>query len=1029
VALQTVAGYVIVGEIARGGMGRVFMARDTSLDREVAIKLLRPDPTASDAVARFANEARITAKLAHPAIPPVHQFGVTPDGSPFLAMKLVRGQTLAYRLGERPTPATDLPRFLQVFEQICQAVGFAHRHGVIHRDLKPANVMVGEFGEVQVMDWGLAKELRDPKPELPPEQPAATAGAREATAGGTEDTVPHGPESSTADSTRPGAAMGTPAFMPPEQARGEWDRVGPWSDVFSLGGIFCQILTGSPPYTGKSTAEVLEKAGAGAVEEAFARLDSCGADAELVELAKRCLAPDRLVRPADGGAVADAVAAYRAGVEDRARKAEADRAAAEAEAREQRKRRKVQLALAAALGVILLGGGAFAWWQDRQAERRKFEQQQQAAAEHDRQMRNGSAIGDLVARCEFALKGGDTQDAGEAFAEAERRVPEGGGEELADRLARCRADLATIRELDQIDNLWWTPIDGKVHSQAAVAATEAAFRRLGIVPNQTPPEEAARRIRESLVSDRLVAVLDRWAVSARVPELVPILRAVDPDEYRNAVRAALLGEDEAKVAELTRRPEVFAQPPRFAVLFGAVGLVPTARKWEILQATLAHAPRDFHALMTIASTYPINRREGTGERVGWFHAALALRPANPTAWLCLGTALGDAGQTARAIEALAEAVRLAPASAPAHCNYGVVLWKAGRRDQALTHLRRAVELEPNSAYTYHNLGSALLALGRKDEALAACREAVRLDPNLPLAQITLGRVLAHLAKSEEAVGCFETAIRLDPTLPVAHREYGVVLAMNKDFDKALAEFREAIRLDRFDAQAHIGAGAALGTKGQTDEALVHFREAARLDPKSALARRNIGEALVRKFDRLGAIAAFREAIAIDPNDAPSHSSLGVVLLTTGKHDEAAKHLREAARLDRTLALGAYTNLGRALAAKEDFRGAAEAFAKAAELTPNDPEVRGYVALALVKAGDLPAAEAAYRELVRVAPKSPAAHNDLGYARELLGELEGAAAEYRVALALNPDFAPAKANLNRVRARLDHLAPPPRPAKR
>jgi len=145
-----VPGYRVLREIARGGMGKVLAAHDLSLDREVALKVLLPGAPAD----RFVRESKITARLPHPGIPPVHALGKLGDGSPFLAMKLIAGQTLA---GEMTT--ADRPRLLQAFAQVCQAVAYAHSRGVIHRDLKPANVMVGAFGEVQVMDWGLAKVL------------------------------------------------------------------------------------------------------------------------------------------------------------------------------------------------------------------------------------------------------------------------------------------------------------------------------------------------------------------------------------------------------------------------------------------------------------------------------------------------------------------------------------------------------------------------------------------------------------------------------------------------------------------------------------------------------------------------------------------------------------------------------------------------------------------------------------------------------------------------------------------------------
>src|SRR5262249_38149978 len=146
--------YALGAEIARGGMGVIYRVADTVLRREVAVKVLQerfaPD---SNTARRFADEARITGQLQHPGIPPVHALGTLPDGRPFLAMKLIKGDTLDDLLKQRPDPSADRGRFVAAFEQVCQAVAYAHAHGVIHRDLKPANVMVGSFGEVQVMDW------------------------------------------------------------------------------------------------------------------------------------------------------------------------------------------------------------------------------------------------------------------------------------------------------------------------------------------------------------------------------------------------------------------------------------------------------------------------------------------------------------------------------------------------------------------------------------------------------------------------------------------------------------------------------------------------------------------------------------------------------------------------------------------------------------------------------------------------------------------------------------------------------------
>jgi serine/threonine protein kinase len=285
--------------LGRGGMAEVWRGCDTMLGREIALKVLRVRVFRDAGFrASFEEEARHLSQLEHPSIVPVYDLGELPDGRPFFAMKLVHGQTLAELLAARATPAEELSRWVGVFEQVCQAVAFAHSRGVIHRDLKPSNVMLGEFGEVLVMDWGIAKAL---EVRLQPAQVPATPVLLSPSVGGATT----GPERL---QTLPGQVRGTPAFMAPEQGRGEVSRVGKASDVFGLGGILCVTLTGQPPYTRATEALV------GDLTEAFARLDGCGADAELIELAKACLAHAPEARPADAAEVAGRMKRYRAEV-------------------------------------------------------------------------------------------------------------------------------------------------------------------------------------------------------------------------------------------------------------------------------------------------------------------------------------------------------------------------------------------------------------------------------------------------------------------------------------------------------------------------------------------------------------------------------------------------------------------------------------------------------------------------------------------------------------------------------------------
>ena len=208
--------YELVSVVGRGGMGVVYLARDAALDREVALKIVdRPPEEATsqgEPLRALEKEARILARLEHPGIVPVHDFGELPDGRLFYAMKRVRGD----RLDRWMASGRDLSERLGVFLRVCEAVAFAHAHGVVHRDLKPENVMVGEFGEVLVLDWGVAKQMR-----------ISDCGLRIAEGA---------PRNADGGSGMGDAIVGTPAYMAPEQARGDTD-VDHRVDVFALGAI------------------------------------------------------------------------------------------------------------------------------------------------------------------------------------------------------------------------------------------------------------------------------------------------------------------------------------------------------------------------------------------------------------------------------------------------------------------------------------------------------------------------------------------------------------------------------------------------------------------------------------------------------------------------------------------------------------------------------------------------------------------------------------------------------------------------
>jgi serine/threonine protein kinase len=250
--------YVLGAQVGRGGMGSVWEAEDPALGRKVAIKVLdRPDPS-GDLTGRLRREARVLALLEHPGIVPVHDVGSLPDGRPFYSMKLVRGE----RLDDSAARLATLPERLRLFLRVCEPIAFAHSRGVVHRDLKPGNVMVGPFGEVLVLDWGIARLLADGEPR------SADTGAPRG-AGRT-------PEALREERTAAGTVLGTPGFMAPEQERGDED-VDHRADVFALGTLL-GTLAGGVSGTNHRLAAIVAKATAARPQERYADVPALSAD-------------------------------------------------------------------------------------------------------------------------------------------------------------------------------------------------------------------------------------------------------------------------------------------------------------------------------------------------------------------------------------------------------------------------------------------------------------------------------------------------------------------------------------------------------------------------------------------------------------------------------------------------------------------------------------------------------------------------------------------------------------------------------
>jgi serine/threonine-protein kinase len=873
--------YQLLGALAQGGMGTIFQGRDLDLGRDLAVKVIREeyrhDP---EMVRRFVEEAQIGGQLQHPGIAPIHELGRLPDGRIFIAMKLVRGRTLAALLETRAGPEENRSQLLSVFEQVCQAIAYAHSRGVIHRDLKPSNVMVGAFGEVQVMDWGLAKVLdqggvADEERALRGSEAAASI-----------RTLHWGSE---ALESRVGSVLGTPSYMAPEQARGELDTLDERADVFALGSILCEILTGEPAFVGASPADVYRKAVKADLADASARLEVSDADEELADLARACLAGASKHRPRDAGTMVARLTAYLGGVERRLRDAELAQARAEARADGERRRRVLLLALVASILATGLIGSAGWYWVDheRQGRARAIRVRidralAEAAKKRDKaRLANG---GDPVAwveaieaarRAELLVEGGDSRG------DQRERVKDFTAELVRERDAveDAEKDRRMVERLAAIQN------DLGVHNDDRKADAEyaAAFRSYGVDLDQNDPEAAGKALAASPAAAELANALDHWAFlrrgfvlrdAAGSARLIATAKRADPDPSRNQLRDTLgrMGGNPSRRLEALERLAANAD----------VAHLPVASVTRLAGALAYYGRRDL-AISLLMQAQASHRDDF------WVNADL-------------GRELLASGLPEEAVRFFAVAAGVRPRSGLALSGLGKALQLNGQASEAVDVLGEASKLRPDDAMARVTLGSALLMLGKTREAAAEFAEAKRLKPADWVVRDQVALAYSDLGIWPAAVAEQEALVRRFPRLAVAHKALAHALEANGRLDDAIAEFREAIRLDPRFSAAYLYLGRALIDAGDYPAAVEALGRVGhgppppdpKLDASTLLAH---AERLMGLEARLPAVVDGRD----HPSDAEETAEFARLAFARHEYEAAVRLWSEAFADSPTLA--------------------------------------------------------------------------------------------------------------------------------
>jgi tetratricopeptide (TPR) repeat protein/tRNA A-37 threonylcarbamoyl transferase component Bud32 len=1000
--------FKLLEQIGEGGMGAVWMAEQTEpIQRRVAVKVVKEGMDSKLILARFEAERQALALMDHPNIAKVFEAGRTPSGRPYFVMELVKGQPITKycdtkRLGVRER--------LELFGDACRAVQHAHQKGIIHRDLKPSNVLVAPYDGkpvVKVIDFGLAK----------------ATGQRL-----TDKTL----------FTGFGSLVGTPEYMSPEQAEVNNQDIDTRSDIYSLGVLLYELLTGSTPLTRKRVKEatLLEvlrvireeepPRPSTRLSESKESLPSISAQrhtepgklaklvrGELDWMVMKALEKDRNRRyeTANGFAMDvqrylsdEPVLACPPSVGYRLRKLV--------------RRNKRRLAVASLLlffVMVLAAGGAWVVIEKGARAQRLKTQIEQILDDEDRLAReqNWSQARAAVERAEAALASGDADDA--------RRQ----------RVRDARRDLEFISQLDRIrQESQMLLVLGKLDPKEYVQKYALAFREYGVDVETLPTEDAITRLQaRPALAVPIADALDHWAMLTLNQEtphwapLVAVARGLDGDPIRNRLRAFIgqrtTPETLADLVRLAESVDVKTQSPTTLYVLAATLMLKD--KWEaalrILRDGQYAYPDDFWLNLSLGAN--LNDRKDHAGGVRYFSAAVALRPDSLLALNDLGLALDELGKRAEADACYRKAIALDRELTAPLTNLGASLLEQKKLDEAIECYEKAVKLAPRSSTPHAGLGAVLAMKNDLEGGLREHRIALEINPKDVYAHTNLGIVLSKKKDAEGAIAEFKAAIAIDDKFAGAHQGLGSELCKMKDFEGALRETHAALEIDPKLALAHVVLGNIFSGTNKLKEAIDEYNAAIEIDPKLVEAHWKLGHFFLKVNDAAGAIHEYQIALELEPNDPGNCTNLGNALLQNNDLNQAKEQYEAALKIDPKFAPAHYA-LGNLWRQKNNLDEAIREFDKALEFDPKFAEAYANWSDALIEKGDFRGAIKKCNEGIIIDFHYALLHNNLAVALSRLNNPKAAIGEYHLALDIDPDCALAHLGLGSALDERDEL---------
>jgi serine/threonine-protein kinase len=795
--LPRIPGYEVESVLGRGGVGIVFKAWHLRLHRPVALKMLLAGAYAGlPELARFQREVEAEAGLRHPNIVQVYDVGEH-EGRPYFTMEFVEGGSLAETFSGTPQPARQSAVLVAT---LARAVQVAHQGGIVHRDLKPANILLAGDGTPKITDFGLARRLQ------------GEVGL-----------------------TQSGAVLGTPSYMAPEQAQGKPQAVGPGTDIYALGAILYELLTGRPPFRGETAAETVQQV---LFQEPVApsRLNA-KVPRDLETICLKCLRKETQRRYASGAALADDLQRYLRGEPIVARPT----GRLERLGKWVRRRPSQAAMLAASLlaAVALVAAGL--WFVAQEARQRE-------AAEAD--LKEVTRLRDSARWTE----------ASDALKRAETRLGSGGLSDLRGQLDQARRDLDLVYHLDTIRLKHVTRSELTYSKARADPDYEDAFREAGLGTVNDPAQSVAAIVKASPVREALIAALDDWAIcttdAKRRAWLLDVVRHADPDaaSWRERLLDPAVWENPAALSELTRTAPVAGLPVSLLLALGDQLRAVGGDSVPFLKRVQGEHPTDFWANLILGNAMV---QWAPLEAGGYYRAALASRPGAAVGYCVVGDALRIQKLLDEAIDYYEKAIRIDANYARAYSNIGLALEDQGRTDEAIDYYEKSLRLDPDYPWAHHNLGNALRVKGRLDEACDHYQQVVRLDPNNREVQVRIRSVLLRQGRGRELQVSWRKALDAGPREHDAWFGYAeLCLFLGLD-----GEYRRARRdlLDRFGAStepfvAERTSRACLLLQATGDELL----KAAALADRAVAAKGSVQNWVHRYFLFAKGLAEYRQ---------------------------------------------------------------------------------------------------------------------------------------------------------------------------